>query len=128
MAKETVLIADDDRVFVQFVTDVLRSHGFSVVAAFDATSALAMATRTAPVLAIVDINMPGGTGLGFLEKLRSLGRTAAIPAIAVSVNHDPAIEARLRPLGVPTYLQKPITPAALQAAVLEALDRTPPKE
>jgi hypothetical protein len=29
---------------------------------------------------------------------------------------------------VPTYLQKPITPAALQAAVLATLGRTPPKE
>ena len=128
MAKETVLIADDDRVFVQFVTDVLRPHGFAVVAAFDATSALSTAVRTVPVIVIVDINMPGGTGLGFLEKFRALGRTAAIPAIAVSANHDAKIDARLRQLGVHTYLQKPITPAALQAAVLETLGRTPPKE
>ena len=125
MPPETILIADDDRVFTQFVTEVLRANGFVAVAAFDATQALMTVRRASPVLVIVDINMPGGTGLGFLEKLRASARTAALPAIAVSAARDPKVEAQLRTLNVPIYLQKPITPAALQAAVFEALGRKP---
>lgn len=126
MAKETVLIADDDKVFVQFAMDVLRSLGFTAVAAFDATQALMMTQRSMPALIIVDINMPGGTGVGFLEKMRASGRTAGIPALAVSAAHDDRIGARLRQLNVSQYLHKPITAPQLQAAVLEALGRTPP--
>lgn len=51
MATDTVLVADDDRVFVQFVTDVLRSSGYVVTAACDATQALMTARRAPPATA-----------------------------------------------------------------------------
>ena len=126
MPKETVLIADDDKVFVQFALDVLRSQGFQALAAFDATQALMMTQRNLPALIIVDINMPGGTGIGFLEKIRQSGKTMGIPAVAVSTAHDDGVSARLRQLNVTQYLHKPISAAALQTAVNEALGRTPP--
>jgi len=65
MAK--ILIADDSRFQVQLVSSCLTPRGFSVVSAGDALQTWMMALREKPEAIVLDINMPGGTGIEVLK-------------------------------------------------------------
>ena len=96
-----VLIADDSRFQAQLLASYLRPKGFEVVFAGDALQAWTAALRSSPQLILLDINMPGGTGVEVLKRLRMSSRTQNIPVIVVSGEKSPAIEATVRDLGAP---------------------------
>ena len=73
----------------------------------------------APELIVLDVNMPGGTGVEALRKLQQSTRTCGIPVIVVSGVDDPAMPPRMRELGALDVLPKPVDPARL----LDAVDR-----
>jgi len=103
-----VLIADDDRIFVELVSARLRAKGHQVLAALDAIQAFANAVRNLPDVIILDLKMPGGTGVEALRKLKTSTRTAAIPVIVASgVGDRKQVEAVLA-LGAEVFLPKPI--------------------
>jgi CheY-like chemotaxis protein len=122
MAKQTVLVADDDKVFVQAISEIVRARGCDVIVAFDAIQALMLATRTPLAAAIIDVNMPGGTGRGLIQKLRASGRTSQVPIIAVSGLTDRALPAELRRLGASAFLPKPVQPATLNQTLDDLLE------
>ena len=103
-----ILVADDDRVHVHLVSSRLRAKGFDIMIAFDAMQAWMAATRS-PIDAIVlDIQMPGGTGLEVLRKLKSSTRTCSLPVIVVSGSIDPQAIEEVKALGADAYLPKPV--------------------
>ncbi len=68
MAK--ILIADDSRFQVALLSKALEESGFEVLCALDALQAWMIALRSAPDAIVLDINMPGGSGIEVLRKLR----------------------------------------------------------
>ena len=100
-----VLIADDSRFQRNMLASFLMRGKFEVVFAADALQAFAMALRSAPDLILLDINMPGGTGIEVLKRLRVSSRTQQIPVIVVSSEQDPATETMARELGAVDFLQ-----------------------
>jgi two-component system phosphate regulon response regulator PhoB len=72
-------------------------------------------------LVLLDINMPGGTGVEALRKLKQSNKTKKIPVIVVTGNTDPAVEKQVMDLGAAAYVTKPIDPEALMAAVKDVL-------
>jgi len=103
-----VLIADDDRQLCQFFNAVLRNYGWEVIVAFDAAQALVMAKNGTPDVIVLDINMPGGTGIGALEKLSMNMKTSMIPILVLSGSQDPIIEDKTKALGAVGYIHKPV--------------------
>jgi DNA-binding response OmpR family regulator len=102
-----ILVADDDRVLVHMLCARLRSRGFEAVPAFDAMQAWMVAQRQ-PIDAIVlDIQMPGGTGIEVLRKLKSFSRTCMTPVIVLSGSIDPQDVQVVKNLGADEYLPKP---------------------
>lgn len=115
-----VLVADDDRVISHLLCAVLREMGHEPFPAFDAMQAMMFAIRTPqPEVILLDINMPGGTGVEALRKLKASARTMLIPVVVLSGSLDPAMPAVMRDLGAADYLPKP----AQIPQVLEALER-----
>ena len=113
-----ILVADDDRVLSQLVCAIVREAGHVPIAAFDAMQALMFAMRTpGPALIVLDINMPGGTGLEALRKLKLSARTAPIPVVVLSGSDDAGMPQQVRALGADAYLPKPIDPDALLAVI-----------
>jgi signal transduction histidine kinase/CheY-like chemotaxis protein/purine-cytosine permease-like protein len=107
--RRKILIADDDADHVRLVTDVLLPLGFIVLAAVDGLNCLAMVEDTAPDLVILDIAMPGMSGLEVAAKLRAGGAEAKILMVSGNL-HD------AEPRGVTDYdgfLAKPIDLRAL---------------
>jgi len=103
-----ILIADDSRFQVQLLSGWLAESGFAVVTAFDALQAWMSALRAAPDAIILDINMPAGSGLEVLKRLRMSTKTRHIPVIVVSGDNKPEVEEAARGLGVADFLHKPV--------------------
>jgi len=115
-----ILVADDDRVISTLICAVLQQAGHKPMPAHDAMQALMFAMRPpAPELIVLDVNMPGGTGVEALRKLKQSSRTSNIPVIVVSGVEDPAMPLRMRELGALDVLSKPVDAGKL----LDAVDR-----
>jgi len=124
MAK--ILIADDSRFQGQLLASFLSPKGFEVVFALDALQAWTAALRSAPQLILLDINMPGGTGIEVLKRMKISTKTQHIPVIVVSGEENPATESLARSLGAVDFLHKPVEQEELCAAVERALHPDPP--
>ena len=95
----TVPIADDSRVHVQLLTGWLQDLGLEVIATFDAIQAWVTALRTQPNMIILDINMPGGSGIEVLKRLKNSTKTRDIPVLVISGNAGPDIRDLVKRLG-----------------------------
>lgn len=103
-----VLVADDDRVISHLLCAVLREVGHEPVPAFDAMQVMMFAMRAPqPDVILLDINMPGGTGVEALRKLKASSRTMLIPVVVLSGSLDPTMPGVMRDLGAVDFLAKP---------------------
>jgi len=119
-----LLVVDDDEDVRELVARRLRNHGHAVVVAANADEALAVAVeRGAPDLVVLDVAMPGMTGLTLLDELRSLHGMEDLPAVFLSARvQEPDIAAgRARDA---VYLTKPFVASALLASVDRLLAAT----
>lgn len=122
-----ILIADDDRVISTLFSALLRTRGHQSSIAFDAMQTIMYAMRTPqPDLILLDINMPGGTGVEALRKLKISTKTAGIPVVVVSGTLDPEMEARVRGMGAEGFLRKPVQPEELFGAITDILSPSGP--
>jgi DNA-binding response OmpR family regulator len=116
-----ILIADDSRFQRQLLASFFSPSEFEPVFAVDALQAWMVALRSAPQLILLDINMPGGTGIEVLKRLRMSTKTQHIPVIVVSSEGSAATELMARSLGAVDFLHKPVEQKQLCAAVNLAL-------
>jgi CheY-like chemotaxis protein len=113
-----ILVADDDRIVVHLVASLLRGKGHEVVPVFDAMQAIMFSMRRPlPDAIILDINMPGGTGIETLKRLKASQITALIPVIVLSGTTDAQMPSTVQALGAEAFLQKPVNPEALFAVL-----------
>ena len=124
MAK--VLIADDSRFHVQMLSSWLKDKGFDVLTAGDALQAWMSALRLLPDAIVLDINMPAGSGVQVLKRLRSSGKTQNIPVVVVSGNDDVDVRAVVEQLGAAAYLQKPVHQEELCSIIDRVLGKAIP--
>ena len=103
-----ILVADDSRFQIALLTKALQDKGFEVVVAEDACQAGMVARRTAPDAIVLDINMPGGSGLEVVRRLRCSLKTQSIPVVVVSGSCDSDVRKVAMELGVTDFLAKPV--------------------
>src|SRR5687768_3623298 len=113
-----VLVVDDNRPIVDFITEVLRDEGYTVRGAFDALSALAAIEAETPDIVLLDLLMPGASGAELFRTLveREL---ATIPIILMTADNH-AVEALIAQ-GVKFILVKPFDLDTLLSCVQGAL-------
>ena len=117
----TILIADDDRVLTQVLSIRLKKAGYRVVVVYDAMQAILTALRNPPDAILLDVNMPGGTGLQVLRQLKNSAKTNQIPIIVISGSMDPATASLVTSMGADEYLGKPPNFERLDAILKERL-------
>ena len=115
-----ILLADDDRVLTTLLSGRLRPRGVEVVVAHDAMQALMSAMRSPPDAIVLDIQMPGGTGIEALRKLKTSAKTSSIPVIVVSGSGTGGTPDEVKALGADEFLLKPVDPEALCRATGQA--------
>ncbi|SFK96073.1 response regulator transcription factor [Geodermatophilus ruber] len=119
-APPRVLVADDEDDIRALVGLAVRRAGCAVVAAVaDGTAALAAAREEHPALAVLDVSMPGATGLEVCATLRAEPATAGVRILLLSAGASPDDVARGLAAGADAYLAKPFAVAELVARVRE---------
>jgi DNA-binding response OmpR family regulator len=109
-----VLVADDeDDIRALVCLAVTKAGGAVVGAVADGTTALAAARSDLPDLAVLDVSMPGATGLEVCTALREDPATAGIRVLLLSAGASPDDVARGLAAGADAYLAKPFQVAAL---------------
>ena len=119
----TVLLAEDDADIRLLVTLKLKQAGYQIRVFEDGLSAAADAREHPPDLAILDIMMPGMTGLEVCRELRRDPATAKIPVILLTaLARESDITAGLA-VGADDYIVKPFSPREFTARVSAMLAR-----
>jgi two-component system response regulator RegA len=119
-ARPSILIVDDDPVFRGRLEQALRDRGYDVRSAGDAESAAAMARAESPELAVVDLRMPGRSGLELVRDLKTVDGSTRIVVLTGYGSIATAVEA-LR-LGAHDYLTKPADLEGILAALSRNAD------
>jgi DNA-binding response OmpR family regulator len=120
----TVLVADDDRDIRELVSVKLRQSGYHVVSVSDGTAALAAVREHRPALAVLDVMMPGLSGLDVVRHVRDEGSAADMAIILLTAkSQEFDIETGFA-LGADDYIVKPFSPREFVHRVNAVLART----
>ncbi|HIK03140.1 MAG TPA: response regulator [Trichormus sp. M33_DOE_039] len=111
-----LLIVEDDEKFARILLDMAQQQGFKVIVAENSRQALALAQQYQPEAITLDINLPDVDGWTLLDRLKHDPQTRHIPVHIMSVDDR---QKRGLQLGAITYLQKPVSPAALDQVFTE---------
>lgn len=105
-----VLVVDDDPVLCELVSYELEQWGFDVRQASDADEAWREVAARVPDLVLLDVVMPGDSGLDLLERWRGNAATASMPVIMLSAKAREHDVERGFELGADDYVIKPFSP------------------
>jgi len=115
-----LLVVDDDDTFRAAIGAALEKRGFQVLLAASAPEAAALARRNEIEYALVDVRMPGPSGIDLVEKLRAIDegtRVVVLTGYGTIANAVAAMRA-----GAVDYLTKPADPTACERALLGLRD------
>jgi DNA-binding response OmpR family regulator len=112
-----VMIIDDDRLIRQGLAMRLRSAGFDALATAHPDEALRLALRNRPDAILLDIDIPGFSGLDFHDCLRVTERGRDIPVIYLSGHASAANRADAFSQGARAFIAKPYEPQELIATL-----------
>lgn len=101
----SLLLTDDDELFARILSQALGKRGFSVNVAHNVDEAVALSADNAPEFAVVDLNMPGKSGLELVKYLMELDNNTRIVVLTGYASITTAVEAMK--LGATHYLAKP---------------------
>lgn len=112
-----ILIADDEPDILEIIQYNLRNEGYEVAAAKNGNDAIDLAKRFQPDLIILDIMMPGKTGIEVCNLLRRLPAFNNTLIIFLTALSDEGTEIKGLESGADDYLTKPISPKVLLSKV-----------
>jgi len=116
-----LLVVDDDADMLAVVGFALRQAGFPIVSANSYGTALSTFRAEQPDLAILDINLPGGSGFDLCGLMR---KESTLPIMMLTARGEEADLVRALELGADDYLAKPFSPRTLVARVKALLRRS----
>jgi two-component system cell cycle response regulator len=118
-----LLLVDDDPMNIEYFVDALEGAGHSVTVERTGPSGLARGRAGSFDIILLDIQLPGGSGLELVAALRADGVRCPILALTSAAMQGDAEHAIAQ--GFDEYLTKPISPNALRAAVGRYANRAP---
>jgi CheY-like chemotaxis protein len=119
--KKKILIADDDKDFVDSLEGILIDCGYETMASYEGIRTVEKARKENPDLILLDWKMPAGKGETILEHLKADDSTRQIPVIILTGLHDPEIEKTAHKHGVKAFLHKPYDTNDLIREIAKAL-------
>jgi FixJ family two-component response regulator len=119
--KPIICIVDDDESVREGLEGLMQSHGYAALTCESGARFLASSARDQTDCLIVDMHMPGMTGLELCDRINESG--ARIPTIMITALHDDELRDRALGSGVLCYLTKPFDEGALLACIRSALKK-----
>jgi two-component system cell cycle response regulator DivK len=117
-----ILIVEDNDKNLKLVRDVLQVKGYTTIEAGTAEEGIRLAHEHTPDLILMDIHLPGMSGLEALKLLRADTATAAMPVIAVTASVMQQDRKQITEAGFDAYVGKPISLKEFLDAVRSVLE------
>jgi DNA-binding response OmpR family regulator len=117
--KRRIVIADDDPIIISLVSLRLEMANYEVLAATNGKDALALIRKSRPLAAILDIDMPGKSGIDVLDAIKADPVTDKLPVLMLTGERDTDMVMRAMGAGAGDYMVKPFQPDRL----LERMNR-----
>jgi two-component system alkaline phosphatase synthesis response regulator PhoP len=116
-----ILVVDDEGSMVQIIRYALEEAGYTVEAAGDAEAAAALVDGFRPDLVVLDVMLPGQSGLEFVRELRG---SSDVPVIMLSARSEEIDKVLGLEVGADDYVTKPFSPRELVSRVKAQLRRS----
>jgi DNA-binding response OmpR family regulator len=123
-----ILIAEDDRDIAQLIAHYVQKAGWLAHTAESGDEALAYARREPVDVVVLDLMLPGMSGLEVCRSLRADRATARLPIIMVTARSEETDRIFGLDLGADDYLGKPFSPHELVARIRAVMRRSRPDE
>jgi len=112
-----ILLIEDNEQNRYLATFLLEKHGYTVVAAIDGQEGIEIARKCAPVLILLDLQLPTMDGYSVARALRSIEALQKVPIIAVTSYAMSGDREKALAAGCSEYIEKPIDPDNFAAQV-----------
>ncbi len=123
MARENILVVDDEEDILELVEYNLAKDGYRISCAASGEEALKAAKTQLPDLVVLDLMLPGLDGLEICKRLKADSKTQHIPIIMLTAKGEEADVVTGLELGADDYISKPFSPRVLAARVKTVLRR-----
>jgi len=124
-AKQTILVIDDELALLKSVKERLELESFNVLTATTAEQAITTISRFTPDLMVVDLRLPGMSGLDFCRQVRaSEGSSRLVPILFLTTDRTELSKVLGLELGGDDYMTKPFSPAEFVARVKALIRRS----
>jgi len=122
-----VMIVEDDHLNMKLFTDLLSLNGFDTIQKRDGTGAVETAREHQPDLVLMDIQLPGRSGLDIAQDLKSHDDLKHIPIIAITAFAHKKAEAVCLNHGCDGYISKPVSIHYFNEMIAEFVKSTRPQ-
>ena len=106
---DKILVVDDEIINVKIVENILMQD-YEVLCALSGQEALEILEKEVPSMILLDLHMPGMTGLEVLEKIHTMERVSNVPVVFLTADNERETEVRIFKAGAMEYIQKPFQP------------------
>jgi two-component system, OmpR family, alkaline phosphatase synthesis response regulator PhoP len=120
-----ILVVDDDKDIIEFVSYNLKKEGYSVMSSANGHSAIQIAKEYRPDLILLDIMMPELDGIETCERIRALPDLSGILIAFLTARAEDFSQIAGFSVGADDYITKPIRPKVLISRIQALLKRTP---
>jgi CheY-like chemotaxis protein len=124
-AKQTILVIDDEAIVRENVSAVLHKANYDVLTASSAEQGIEMLGQLTPALVLLDLNMPGMGGVGFLRHITSSDGSRPCPVLILSARGG--AESFMRSIDVEGFVSKPCSSGELRDALAKVLGSAAPE-
>jgi twitching motility two-component system response regulator PilH len=121
----SILVIDDDEIFLRTVRALLLSHGYAVLTARTGEHGLQIIRTQKPDLVLLDVILPGIKGRELCQQVKKDEATKHIPVVFVTAKDSPEDIRAEKASGAEMHLGKPVKPKELIAAVEQILSNRP---
>jgi heterodisulfide reductase subunit A len=119
MASKPILVVDDEPIVRESIRDWLKDAGYTVITAETGEEALELVSHNDFGVIILDVRLPGKTGIKVLEEVKTV--KPAIKSIIITAYPTTEIVEQAKQLGAIDYLIKPVAPDSLERLIKETL-------
>ncbi|MBU0463786.1 MAG: response regulator transcription factor [Proteobacteria bacterium] len=117
MAKETILIVDDEEDIIELIKYNLKNEGYSILTALTGEQAIKIAKQSQPDLMVLDLMLPGIDGLEVTKYLKNNEQTRDMPIVMLTAKGEESDIVTGLELGANDYISKPFSPKVLVARI-----------
>jgi phosphate regulon transcriptional regulator PhoB len=122
--QKKILVVDDEKDIVELIAYNLEQEGFTVLRAYDGQAAWEMIRAARPDMVLLDLMLPGLSGMEVCKLIRRHGETEMLPVIMLTAKSDQVDKILGLELGADDYMTKPFSVRELVARIRAVLRRS----